>query len=822
MKTISAAKILLLLASLFFGMENSGILAQDLTLNEVRDKLLANPPVYGDSSIRRTCFSVLDEKFKSESAGWDPAIEDFYNGMLENVVSDISNPCSGLAVIYKMYNHGFIVKLQDMIIAFDLVPGMITWDLIPQEVLERIDVLLVSHVHSDHFNSTILDQVINLGGTVIIPEEINYPGATKLAANDSIIISGVKIIAHDGLHSVPVRIYEVTSPLGIKIMHTGDNQTSETLPENIEDLDILLLNSWVNESSGDISNITGMYNCLQKLKPSLMIPGHCNELWHSPSQRYAYDSVFVLQERHMLPSEVRVMAWCEKTIYKPDAVLLFKKTSITPVIDGQWDSTWAFIPENPMTQALLDPPADWLDLYSNFRAMWDDNNFYFFVSVHDDTLRTDNPDAWENDAVEIFFDGDNSKNDASTGYDENDLQMRFEYMGNSWHAPNSEFAFYKTTMGYNFEARIPSTDLSFDLTEDLIMGFDIQVTDNDQGAQNSILRWWSDNIDSWRWPALFGTSKLTSASNQGIKTIPYTAYPVQVDGILDNAWIGKKLLEMNHHISGEENLDFPGDLFIQWDAIWDENYLYFLFELQDDTLVADDIDEYWRDDCIEFWIDGDNSKGTTHDDINDFGLQFAYDPSLVINDVKQVVGPDIDLTDIKQAAKQTPEGLIIEIALPLDILGIEPYDSTLFGFDIDYNDDDDGNDRDSKVKTYAQYDTAWLHPLSWGTAILLGSGRVNETLDQKPEKGVPDFSCRIYPNPVGSELNINLDGVNGNYVNIQLTNLAGKSILDAYYKGIHGNFHTTIDTRLIPSGIYLVQIQTKNQFHTEKFIKIEY
>ncbi len=52
-------------------------------------------------------------------------------------------------------------------------------------------------------------------------------------------------------------------------MHTGDNQTYETLPENIEDLDILLLNSWVNKRSGDIFNITGMYHCLQKLKPSL-------------------------------------------------------------------------------------------------------------------------------------------------------------------------------------------------------------------------------------------------------------------------------------------------------------------------------------------------------------------------------------------------------------------------------------------------------------------------------------------------------------------------------------------------------------------------
>ena len=44
-------------------------------------------------------------------------------------------------------------------------------------------------------------------------------------------------------------MFEVMFYDGQKLMHTCDNQTSETLPI-IEHLDVLMLNAWVNESGG--------------------------------------------------------------------------------------------------------------------------------------------------------------------------------------------------------------------------------------------------------------------------------------------------------------------------------------------------------------------------------------------------------------------------------------------------------------------------------------------------------------------------------------------------------------------------------------------
>ena len=76
------------------------------------------------------------------------------------------------------------------------------------------------------------------------------------------MILGISIKAYDGLHSVPIRIFEIVTPNNLKIVHTGDNQTSSALPE-INNTDILLLNAWVNQS-GSASAVNGMRKCIQK------------------------------------------------------------------------------------------------------------------------------------------------------------------------------------------------------------------------------------------------------------------------------------------------------------------------------------------------------------------------------------------------------------------------------------------------------------------------------------------------------------------------------------------------------------------------------
>jgi hypothetical protein len=471
-----------------------------------------------------------------------------------------------------------------------------------------------------------------------------------------------------------------------------------------------------------------------------------------------------------------------------------------------------------MQQQLFEVPADWLDLYGTYRAAWDNENMYFFIKVHDDVLRTDNPDAWNNDCIELFFDGDNSKNNSAIGYDENDLQMRFEYMKGAWQAPNSEFVFLETDRGYTFEARVPESDLNFDLDTNLLIGLDVQLTDNDDGTQNSIIRWWSDNNNNYQDPSLFGTAKLVSTTKSDIKEIAYTPSPIVIDGSLDYSWLSSDKHLINNLVFGEEHLSSSDDAYTTWKSLWDEDYLYYWVEVRDDILYNDSESELFNDDCIEFWIDGDNSKGTAHDNVNDFGFQLRYHPDMIIEPIQEGIGPGIATTEIKQAAKITEKGFAIEIGFPLDLLEIEPYDSTYIGFDLDYNDDDDGGICDTKFKCIALEDAAWQKPADWGTAMLVGSGFRKE-VPQTTANIVEDF-ISIYPNPANTYINLCYTLDKPSNVLVSITDISGKHINTITYHALPlVEHHQPYDISDLEQGIYFITIQTDGESRTQRFIK---
>ena len=116
-------------------------------------------------------------------------------------------------------------------------------------------------------------------------------------------------MVHHGLHSVENRIFEVTTSNGYKIVHTGDNQTSEALP-SIDQVDVLLLNAWVNESGTTYASV-GMRNCILKLTPTLMIPGHIHELWHGADSRKWYRFSLFYVDDGSISATIQVMAWGE-------------------------------------------------------------------------------------------------------------------------------------------------------------------------------------------------------------------------------------------------------------------------------------------------------------------------------------------------------------------------------------------------------------------------------------------------------------------------------------------------------------------------------
>ena len=83
---------------------------------------------------------------------------------------------------------------------------------------------------------------------------------------------------------------------------------------------------------------------------------------------------------------------------------------------------------------------------------------------------------------------------------------------------------------------------------------------------------------------------------------------------LDQVWLGKTPV--------------PQDVSGKYKLAWDENNLYVLAEITDDTLVdthPDGLVRYWDDDCLEIFVDEDASGGNHQYNYNAFAYHIALD-----------------------------------------------------------------------------------------------------------------------------------------------------------------------------------------------------
>jgi len=276
---------------------------------EIMENLLMHRPQSGDPLIRKKSFNSIDELVLNSSGQHRDELYSFYTLMLEKTMTEIKteNVEKG-ATVWQIYNHGFIVKTPSVLIGFDLYDYYGSANL--KKLANLLDVMFISHGHADHICPELEQAMINLDKPVIWSIGLSSPMSTTIFLGDSINELPLLVTQYAGLHSVPVQMFEVVTPEGIRIFHTGDNQTSTTLPQ-IQNVDILLLNAWVNES-GWTSWIEGSRNAINKIKPKVTLPGHILELGHIGGNNIVpYGDVFMVNDVE-LECEYYVLAWGER------------------------------------------------------------------------------------------------------------------------------------------------------------------------------------------------------------------------------------------------------------------------------------------------------------------------------------------------------------------------------------------------------------------------------------------------------------------------------------------------------------------------------
>lgn len=147
----------------------------------------------------------------------------------------------------------------------------------------------------------------------------------------------------------------------------------------------------------------------------------------------------------------------------------------------------------------------------------------------------------------------------------------------------------------------------------------------------------------------------------------------RIDGLVDDLWSNATLLALNTDANGT-----TGTLRIAWD----DNALYYLFEMTDATPNALAADEH--NDSVEVWVDELNAKNGTRT-VGDYQLRVGYDGALS----SAVRG--FNLSNVTRAVIQREGGYTAEFAVPYTALA--PQAGDVIGFNASANDDSNGDGR---------------------------------------------------------------------------------------------------------------------------------
>ncbi|MBN1247977.1 MAG: hypothetical protein JXC32_09995, partial [Anaerolineae bacterium] len=303
------------------------------TLAWVDDALNQHPPAWPEPAMRRQALFMLDEPLHVLSAPLEPCLNDFLNRRIARAVAEIEGEVvtHGMT-LWKLYNHGFIVKTPELTIGFDLHRGPFDTFQIDAALFDRIlhltQALFISHAHSDHADATAIPRMVALGRPVIVPpglfdgdpleNQVTTPERHWKIENH-LTLGGADLSyriypGHQGSELLN-NVVLVTLPGGLSVMHTGDQSNWEDFRVWIDrvhtqaEVDVLLPNCW----STDLPRL------IRGVAPRLVITGHENEMSHPVDHREAFSKTYghIVDEQ----TPVLVMAWGERYHYDPDQAL---------------------------------------------------------------------------------------------------------------------------------------------------------------------------------------------------------------------------------------------------------------------------------------------------------------------------------------------------------------------------------------------------------------------------------------------------------------------------------------------------------------------
>lgn len=179
------------------------------------------------------------------------------------------------------------------------------------------------------------------------------------------------------------------------------------------------------------------------------------------------------------------------------------------------------------------------------------------------------------------------------------------------------------------------------------------------------------------------------------------AFPVEDDNvtldgkITEQFWQFAPWHEISHDMVCVDN-PFPSDsdedASMEFACVANSEFMYFGAKVKDDEIFADAA-VWWQNDAIEVYIDGGNEKAAAYD-ANDIQLGMVVDGEQTdgVNTAPAVQIADLEDAGFEFMTFETQDGWELEAKIPLEPFGIQVVNGKTIGFNIHYNDDDDGGD----------------------------------------------------------------------------------------------------------------------------------
>jgi hypothetical protein len=110
-------------------------------------------------------------------------------------------------------------------------------------------------------------------------------------------------------------------------------------------------------------------------------------------------------------------------------------------------------------------------------------------------------------------------------------------------------------------------------------------------------------------------SSSSSSSDRNLYTARKASAAPVIDGSVDAVWSSATWAPIDVFWLGTQPNPSAQDYSGRYKALWDENYLYLLFDITDDRIfdgTRNALERYWEDDTVELFID-ENKNGGQHE-----------------------------------------------------------------------------------------------------------------------------------------------------------------------------------------------------------------